>query len=446
MLKITSPFAIAVLLITLAFRAHAFETNCTFPAPDTSEFYVSAPNIRSTLGIIWSSLGTIAACTYGVLHLNVPQQRNVKRPGGLGYLKWYWNSIRPSLDWTGLTIMFPELYTAIAYGDLARARTTTKELKAVQTAGLTPEGGWSLTHGFFANMGGFAIRRKRASAGEPLSPPIHLNGESLLALLGGEHKSQVKAPLLSQADIEDRSKSNLFAKSVVVLQVLYYCGTCLLRLIRHLPVTQLEIGTFGFAVCSVLSFFVLFPKPRSVNTTTVIAEFNVSIPNEIANIHYGECRKKSTIVNNSGIHPDYTDCTVPVLAALLGAVHVAGAMVSHFPSPIDMWLWRTSAVVSAVSLPILWVSAAIFLEPSKRPIIPLPNRSDTGINAQRQDNGGNSGVDDTPSLPAKLFLALCVVSYCISRIVLMVEMVRGLFYLTPDAFKATWAASLPHFG
>jgi hypothetical protein len=39
-----------------------------------------------------------------------------------------------------------------------------------------------------------------------------------------------------------------------------------------------------------------------------------------------------------------------------------------------------------------------------------------------------------------------VVLYCISRIVLMVEMVRGLFYMTSDAFKATWAASLPHIG
>jgi hypothetical protein len=201
---ITSPFALALLLIVWAFRAHAFETNCTFPAPDTSEFYVSAPNIRSTLGIIWSSLGTIAACTYGVLHLNVPQQRNGKRPGGLGYLKWYWNSIRPSIDWTGLTIMFPELYTAIASGDLARARTIKKELiESVQTANLAREGGWSLTHGFFANMGGFAVRRKRASVDESLTPPIHLNGESLLALLKREHKSLIKAPLLSQADIED---------------------------------------------------------------------------------------------------------------------------------------------------------------------------------------------------------------------------------------------------
>jgi hypothetical protein len=196
----------------------------------------------------------------------------------------------------------------------------------------------------------------------------------------------------------------------------------------------------------VLSFFVLFPKPRSVNTTTVIAEFDTGITRYIIDIHYDERRKKSTIVNNSGIHPDYTDCTVPVLAALLGAVHVAGAMVSHFPSPVDIWLWRTSAIVSVVSLLILWVSTAIFLDPSKRPVIPLPRRSNTGLNGQSRDDRGNSEEGDTPSLCARLFLALCVVLYCISRIVLMVEMVRGLFYLTPDAFRATWAVSLPHFG
>jgi hypothetical protein len=441
----TSPFAIALLLIAWTFRTHAFETNCTFPETGTPEFYVSGPNIRSTLGIIWSSLGTIAACTYGVLHLNVPQQRK-RLPGVLGDLKWYWNNIRPSLEWTGLTIMFPELYTAIAYGDLARARIITKELKAVKTEELVPEGGWTLAHGFFANMGGFAIRCEETSTEEYSKPPIHLSGDSLLALLTREHQGLVRAPLLSQADIEDRSKSNWFAKSVVVLQVLYYCGSCLLRLIHRLPVTQLEIGTFGFAVCSVMSFFFLFPKPRSVNTTTVIAEFDGGMPESIKKRLRKECRKKSTIVNNSGIHPDYTDCTVPVLAALLGAVHIAGTGVTHFPSPVDMWLWRSCAVISAVSLPILWVLVAIFLEPSKRPIIPLPRRSNTGFNERKPDDGQESEENHTSSLPAKLFLALCVVLYCISRIVLMAEMVRGLFYLTPDAFKATWAASLPHFG
>jgi hypothetical protein len=456
----TSPFAIALLLIALAFPTHAFETNCTFPDPGTTEFYVSAPNIRSTLGIIWSSLGTIAACTYGVLHLNVPQRRNGKRPGGLGYFKWYWNSIRPSLDWTVLTIIFPELYTAIAYGDLARAKTTKRALsKFVQQPDgpdLVQEGGWSLTHGFFVNMGGFAIRcnetpnqnpsTKNPSTPPIQTPPIHLSGDSLLALLEGEHNGSIKAPHLSQAEIEDRSKSNLFAKGVVVLQVLYYCGSCLLRLIHQLPVTQLEIGTFGFAVCSVISFFVLFPKLRSVNTTTVIAELTVAVPDDIADIHYKECRKRSAIVNNSGIQPDYTDCTVPVLAALLGAVYIVGTGVTHFPSPVDLWLWRSCAIISAVSLPILWIFMAIFLEPLKRPSIPLPRRSNTGVNVQRRNNGADSEADDTPSLCAKLFLALCVVLYCISRIVLMAEMVRGLFYLTPDAFKATWAASLPHFG
>lgn len=51
-----------------------------------------------------------------------------------------------------------------------------------------------------------------------------------------------------------------------------------------------------------------------------------------------------------------------------------------------------------------------------------------------------------PPLYANLFLFFCLALYCISRIVLMVQMVRCLFFLTPDAFQATWAASLPHFG
>lgn len=458
---IATALAIALIWVAWPSSAYAFQTNCTLPTTD--DHYLSGPNVRGTLGIVWSSLGTIAACTYGVLHLNVPQQRNGRRPGGLDNLRWYWNSLRPSLDWTVITIMFPELYTAIAYDDLTRAHTTTKKLSDLpQDESLMPDGGYSLTHGFFANMGGFAIRYKEASSEGSTTSLVHLNGDSLLALLEGENRRLIKSPLLSQADIEDRSKSNLFAKTVVVLQVLYYCGSCLLRLVHRLPVTPLEIGTFGFAVCSVISFFFLFPKPRSVNTTTVIADFDRDMPDCIQELHAKECRKYPALVNNSGIHPNYKDYTVPGLAALLGAVHAAGWKFD-FPSVADAWLWRSCAIVSAVSLPILWAFAVCFLDEHKRPVIPLRQCPESEcIEKSRVDDeeagdarivrkmtalaAESEHVCTRPPLYVNIFLFVCLALYCISRIVLMVQMVRCLFFLTPDAFQATWAASLPHFG
>ena len=472
--------SLAITLLLLAGPSSTFASksfpDCSIPSEDDA--FMSAPNVRSTLGIAWSALATIIACTYGVLHLNVPQQRSWEPP--MGYinpwlrrdrlpsidwaavatviyanLEWYWNGLRPSIDWTVVTVMFPELYTAIAYDDLVRACRTRAELsKALQeTDGFFPQGGISKVHGFFANMGGFAIRcRDTSQKGSPTAL-FHLNGKSLLALLECERQARSIVPLLSRMEIEDRSKSNLFAKSVVLLQVLYYCASCVVRWTEGLPVTPLEIGTLGFAVCSIISFGLLFLKPRSVNTTTVIADFEYGTPTYIDKLHKQENRKNPALVNNSGMHPDYKDFTVPVLAALLGAIHAAGWKY-QFHLLVEEWLWCICTIISATSLPVLWAFAWLCLHESERPVLywPLSNFFKTLFHAEQDCEAGLQSLgtcDDgslRPPVYAKLVLVICLILYCASRIVLMIQMVRCLFFLPREAFFATWAAGLPHFG
>jgi hypothetical protein len=41
---------------------------------------------------------------------------------------------------------------------------------------------------------------------------------------------------------------------------------------------------------------------------------------------------------------------------------------------------------------------------------------------------------------------LSALMYLVARLVIIVEIFRGLWYLPPEAFVTTWTSSIPHFG
>src|SRR6187549_1673704 len=47
----------------------SFQPNCTFPVGPA---FVKAPNIRSTMDIVWTCLSVIGISTWSALHLNTP--------------------------------------------------------------------------------------------------------------------------------------------------------------------------------------------------------------------------------------------------------------------------------------------------------------------------------------------------------------------------------------
>lgn len=57
--------------------------------------------------------------------------------------------------------------------------------------------------------------------------------------------------------------------------------------------------------------------------------------------------------------------------------------------------------------------------------------------------GFSEGINDG-LVGAAVLLPLVV--YILGRLILIVEMFRGLGYLPPEAFAATWTANIPHIG
>lgn len=129
--KSTKMLLSIILLAIIPADATTFaRPNCTIPAEGLHSF-VSAPNIRGTLDILWSCLATIIACTYTVLHLNIPEQRDDRDRdlGWKGDMRWWWRSMKTRINWTLITVWAPEWYSGTAIQELTDARRLLRDLQ-----------------------------------------------------------------------------------------------------------------------------------------------------------------------------------------------------------------------------------------------------------------------------------------------------------------------------
>lgn len=140
-------------------------------------------------------------------------------------------------------MMAPELYATFGFSSLLDAWKTKSALRELPLATcIHPDHGWTLTHAFFADMGGFAIQVR--NKGKPRQI-VHLTAGSLLDLLQHESTRDSINPLPNQEDIEDRSKSDAFIKGIIILQIGYFTLGCTLRLAHGISITQLEMSILG---------------------------------------------------------------------------------------------------------------------------------------------------------------------------------------------------------
>ncbi|OOF89907.1 hypothetical protein ASPCADRAFT_11159 [Aspergillus carbonarius ITEM 5010] len=229
-------------LVTIASAYSTFDTTCTFPSSEIN--FVSAPNARGTLQILWSSLFTLLACTWTVLCLNVPQYYRKPRlkesPPWWGYIVfagvyvwWLIQKYWKAAEWFAITLLAPEFTMAKYWDDLAIAKSLMDlsaegkrlkkkpppgnsgsaaaaceacqsdqrilEEKAKRIHDTLAELHWDLDHIAYANMGGFALDYTPPNSGtvsDSASPNAAREGSSS-PLTGAAQGSKKKSCLLT---------------------------------------------------------------------------------------------------------------------------------------------------------------------------------------------------------------------------------------------------------
>ena len=294
----------------------AFQPDCSLPPPGTN--YVSGPNTRSTLSILWNCLSIIFLCTWTIQHLNVP----AIRPEVKGFWRKLWQHILDSkikAKWMIMTILIPEYLVGRALGEWLAARDMTATTK------------WSMVEAYMANMGHFVLDvgetdGSPATAKEQNETPLDDSNteqraapEVKLADSGPEvlvplPPTAPTAPSFSASDaasaesesfrinlrrlkgrfwalnaaqwvtavdqdiadspgagvhssqLEKLDKSGALVKTLALIQVTYLVVQLIARKIIRLPSSQLEIAALAFAASSALTYALYWSRPQGVET------------------------------------------------------------------------------------------------------------------------------------------------------------------------------------
>jgi len=128
-----------------------------------------------------------------------------------------------------------------------------------------------LERGYYAVMGGFEVVVGKEENGGDILQTVTPCGTILLARLG-------LLPPLSTEDINDKSKADLLAKTLVCMQACWMLVQAVARKANGLPITLLELNTIMHVVCALWMYLLWLKKPQDVWTPTIINDMHNSMP------------------------------------------------------------------------------------------------------------------------------------------------------------------------
>ncbi|OAX39393.1 hypothetical protein K503DRAFT_799686 [Rhizopogon vinicolor AM-OR11-026] len=256
-----TPLLLAVLLCIPFVGASLSNINGT----SSSMFDVSDPpssNTTRTLSdIIWNCVATLFACTWTAIHPNIPAlfapeliitwaaqqfssalnaKNHINDTFGVQLTESHGNR-----QDTGEEITL----SGIPHSDERNiARPSAPQVVGGKFTG------WTMTHGFFAWMGGFLL---------------YVNGRPRATLTPDELSDFVRErfvdmPDITEADIEDRSKGDILSKGIAILQLVWFVLQLVARYVQNLPITLLEIDTLAVATLTCITYGCWWKKPKDV--------------------------------------------------------------------------------------------------------------------------------------------------------------------------------------
>ncbi|KAG1880137.1 hypothetical protein F4604DRAFT_520054 [Suillus subluteus] len=120
--------------------------------------------------------------------------------------------------------------------------------------------GWTVTHGYFAWMGGFMLYVNDEPRGT-------LTPDNLLQFVD---EGSVDMPVISEAEVEDRSKGDGLSKGFAILQLAWFVVQLFARYVQNLPITLLEIDTLAVTALTCISYGLWWKKPKDVRCPYIV--------------------------------------------------------------------------------------------------------------------------------------------------------------------------------
>ncbi|TLD17436.1 uncharacterized protein PgNI_00027, partial [Pyricularia grisea] len=207
--------------------------------------WVSSSRDRGTVDILRSSCLTIFLCVWIATYPYIPSIND----------KWYHRFIDKA-NMACIGFLGPDFLFGLAIGQLASAR---RSVKIFRDSNLVPERqSWTLSHGFFADMGGFQLKAPDFPNGFPI------NAEQLFYLVKHGH---LDFPVLTKEEICQRSRVDELSRIITIWQALWFTITEVQRVANGYPMTTLELTAISFAVVMMATSGSWYFKPSITQAT-----------------------------------------------------------------------------------------------------------------------------------------------------------------------------------
>jgi len=445
------------LFIELVSASRTFQPNCTIPSEIVN--LVHPPTVRGTFDILWSSAFTLFTCTWTVQHLNIPEQiPEGPNPFWVG-VRWSLKRVWLKLDWMIVSLIVPEFLVGRALQDYMMARKSHKKMLERHRN----MGGWTMTHAFYANMGGFVLKRPSPNIANHINEEEHIDAEEMIEVLDSDISN-----LPSEQEIQDKSKGDIFVKGTAVVQVLWLLVQVIARDTRNLPTSQLEISVLAFSVCAFITYLFFWGKPQNVMTPTYITtaveirprsnpRLGTLDPNMPTRIRWFQGiflgRSSLLTVDRSRSIPNdieytflhetiafsYIDIGATFAGAIFGALH---CLAWHFPFPTltERLLWRVAALFITAIPPTLLLALQCAWT------LGAPKWVDILESRKEASHPWVHWLVKIGYHIVVVIVAVIFLSYATARLYLIVETFRALLFLPPEVFVTTWSTQIPHVG
>jgi hypothetical protein len=269
---------------------------------------------------------------------------------------------------------------------------------------------------------------------------------------------------ISVHEIFDRSKSDSLARSLTVLQVLWFVVQCIARSNQHLPLTELEVVTLAYASLVGISYLAWWHKPmdlrvpieRGLPDSPVILESSSTPAKEYSTFaRYSPMRLlkrllKLLLFGYKDRHytrlmwsPETTNpgwaalgsvLSLILVGTLFGGIHIVARHFA-FPTNTERVLWEVCSIIMTV-VP-SGISVFILLATT---IVGLIEASGTILNAEYE----------SPRLFDRIVTAgmsLAIATYICARLPLLILPFTTLRSLPPDVYRSiSWVNYIPHIG
>ncbi|CAG7853038.1 SubName: Full=Uncharacterized protein {ECO:0000313/EMBL:CCA75392.1} [Serendipita indica DSM 11827] len=357
-----------------------------------------ARQYRSLPTIIWSCLITIFLCTWVSLHPNVPEPINTSSLGRCKKAKTHFLRVMSSrLAPFLVAFLAPEWVLAFSLRQLFSARYLAKQH------------GLALNQAFFIVMGGFHRFERRAEIAETHETlpttneaPIKVNSTQNQSLAFKDDEfpchpldrfdviyllNAGKLQMPRPNELEDRSKNDWVAKSLVLIQTTWFIGQCIGRKAQGLILTELEVITIAYSLVNVAIYIVWWEKPYQVmepvrvydelpalneqqqkcrknaeNTSKLFKAFCYVLGAQDRFTDFRTLKRIPTFdaggLDNESAHSESIMALI-VTGVIFGSIHFL-AWASSFPTSTERLLWHMSTII-LVAVPLFPISFLILL-------------------------------------------------------------------------------------